>query len=39
MRLPDTVESKEKIHYLTDYYVTTEFSLKTLPFNNEDDNT
>ncbi|XP_065903274.1 L-amino acid oxidase-like isoform X2 [Dysidea avara] len=37
MRLPDQADSEEKIHYLTDYYVTTEFGLKTLPFNNADD--
>ena len=39
MRLPDKVDSKEKIHFLTDYYATTEFGLKILPFNNSDDNT
>ena len=38
MRLLDTIESKEKMHFLTDRYVTTELGLKILPFNNEDDN-
>ena len=38
MRLPDEVDSEEKEHFLTDYYATTEFGLKMLPFNNSDDN-
>jgi len=37
MRLPGKVHSKVKEHFLTDYYVTTEFGLRTLPFNNSDD--
>jgi len=37
MRLPGKVESKEKMHFLTDYYTTTEFGLKILPFINVDD--
>lgn len=28
MWLSDTVENKEKVHFLTDYYVTNEFGLK-----------
>jgi len=38
MRLPGKVDSKEKIHFLTDYYITNKFHLKTLPFNNGDGN-
>jgi len=36
MRLPDKVESEEKMHFLTDYYIN-EFGLEILPFNNSDD--
>jgi len=37
MRLPDPVECKEKMHFLTDYYIN-EFGLDILPFSNSDDN-
>jgi len=38
MRLPGKADSEEKTHFLTDYYITNEFGLETLPFNNQDDN-
>ena len=38
MRLPGSPTAKDKIHFLTDFYVTDEFHLTTLPFNNSDEN-
>ena len=38
MRLPDPPEKAEKTHFLTDYYLKTEFGLDTLPFKNIDKN-
>ena len=38
MRLPNKVNEKHKIHYITDHYVRT-FKLKILPFKNADKNT
>ncbi len=38
MRLPCPPNAEEKIHFLTDLYVTDEFHLKTLPFNSSDEN-
>jgi hypothetical protein len=37
MRLPNTPDYQPKTHYLTDFYVDY-FKLKTIPFNNADDN-
>ena len=38
MRLPNLYDAKDKTHYLTDYYASTEFGLKLGPFSNYDKN-
>ena len=38
MRLPDPPGKADKKHFLTDYYLKTEFGLDTIPFNNADKN-
>jgi len=38
MRLPDPPDKEKKTHFLTDFYVTNEFHLDTLPFSNSDKN-
>ena len=38
MRLPNLYTDKEKTHFLTDYYASTEFKLELGPFNNYDAN-
>jgi len=38
MRLPNLYTDKEKTHFLTDYYASTEFKLQLGPFSNYDKN-